>query len=69
MADAKALFAASIKELSRLNSLTPESSDSSIKAMADLYSTCMLVAEFKNSRDAICQSIDALTAAIKESGQ
>ena len=32
-------------------------------------SACIIAESLTNSRDAICQSIDALTAAIKESGQ
>lgn len=66
MADAKALFAASIKELAFITSLTPESSDSSIKATADLYSACIISAAITNSRDAICAELKALTAAIEK---
>ena len=65
MVEAKALFKAHLKEF---NELSGDASNEVIREMIGLYKTCIIAATITNSRDAICQSIDALTAAIKESG-
>lgn len=68
MAEAKALFKVMSTEFDEMAARWPHD-EKTIERMLGLYSSCVVAAAITNNRDAICQSIDALTRAIKESGQ
>ena len=73
MADAKALFTVKAKEFAEMvekySEIAETNPDEVAKNMMPLYVACVTASAITNSRDAICQSIDALTAAIKDSVQ
>ena len=66
MADAKALYTGYLQKFKITNQ---ETRNSEWGNFPEIYSACIIAEAITNNRDAICQSIDALTAAIKESGQ
>ena len=62
MADAKAIYNMNVERFY-------ENVKAGELPSVNMVSACIIAEAITNSRDAICQSIDALTRAIKESGQ
>lgn len=67
--DAKALLKVKMQDLEKLGLLINKDTLDLADCTIQVFNFCIIAEQIANSRDQICQSIDALTRAIKESGQ